>query len=159
MTLSCVIYPRYSSENQEERSIDDQTRICQAYAERERWNVVAVLPDFAISGATLLRPGYQRLLEMVRGRAIDVVLAESLHLARPGAHRGLLQADVLERRPRQVQVPRVEASRRGRIELRLRHALAHGGDPAGLAHALDHVDLAGCEGERPRRGVGDEADA
>jgi len=78
MTLSCVIYPRYSSENQEERSIDDQTRICQAYAERERWNVVAVLPDFAISGATLLRPGYQRLLEMVRGRAIDVVLAESL---------------------------------------------------------------------------------
>ena len=78
MTLSCVIYPRYSSENQEERSIDDQTRICQAYAERERWNVVAVLPDFAISGAPLLRRGYQKLLEMVRGREIDVVLAESL---------------------------------------------------------------------------------
>ena len=35
-------------------------------------------------------------------------------------------------------------------------ALADGGDPAGLAHALDHVHLAGCEGQRARRGVGDE---
>ena len=40
MSSSCVIYARYSSDNQSEHSIDDQVRICRARAEREGWQVV-----------------------------------------------------------------------------------------------------------------------
>ncbi len=76
--MRCAIYARYSSENQRDASIEDQIRICQARADREGWAVVACLSDAAVSGATLLRPGYQALLAMVRAGSVDVVLAESL---------------------------------------------------------------------------------
>jgi DNA invertase Pin-like site-specific DNA recombinase len=78
MTNSCVIYARYSSDNQSEHSIDDQLRICRARAEREGWQVVSVFTDYAISGASTLRPGYQQLLELIRRGGVDIVLAESL---------------------------------------------------------------------------------
>src|SRR5690349_16752797 len=78
MTTRCAIYARYSSDNQREASIEDQVRICRERAERESWEIAAVLPDYATSGASLLRPGFQALLEMVRGQRVDVVLAESL---------------------------------------------------------------------------------
>ena len=42
------------------------------------WEVVEVYADHAISGASMLRPGYQRLLEDVRAGRFDVVLAEGL---------------------------------------------------------------------------------
>jgi DNA invertase Pin-like site-specific DNA recombinase len=74
----CAIYARYSSDQQREASIEDQLRICRARAEREGWTVVETFTDAAISGATLLRKGYQRLLEAMRDGRLDVVLAESL---------------------------------------------------------------------------------
>jgi DNA invertase Pin-like site-specific DNA recombinase len=78
MTNSCVIYARYSSDNQSEHSIDDQLRICRARAEREGWQVVSVFTDYALSGASTLRPGYQQLLDLIRRGGADIVLAESL---------------------------------------------------------------------------------
>ena len=78
MSSSCVIYARYSSDNQSEHSIDDQVRICRARAEREGWQVVSVFTDYALSGASTLRPGYQQLLDLIRRGGADIVLAESL---------------------------------------------------------------------------------
>ena len=73
-----VIYARYSSDQQRDASIDDQLRICRLRAEREGWEVAEVFADHAISGSTLLRPGYQALLARLRNVGADVVLAESL---------------------------------------------------------------------------------
>ncbi|WP_203070590.1 recombinase family protein [Falsiroseomonas ponticola] len=74
----CAVYARYSSEQQREQSIADQLRVCYRRAESEGWQVVEVLSDAAISGATTERPGYQALLCALRAGAIDVVLTESL---------------------------------------------------------------------------------
>ena len=86
-SVRVAIYARYSSENQRDASIEDQVRVCRARAEREGWHVVAVQTDYAVSGATALRSGYQALLAAMRGREVDVVLAESLdRLSRDQEH-------------------------------------------------------------------------
>ncbi len=76
--MRAAIYARYSSDNQREASIDDQVRTCRALIERQGWQFLTSYSDRAISGATLLRPGYQKLLEDARSQAFDVVIAEAL---------------------------------------------------------------------------------
>ena len=78
MTSRLAIYARYSSDHQREASIEDQVRICRARAEREGWEAVEVFSDFAISGSSMLRAGYQALLEQIRRGKVDIVMAESL---------------------------------------------------------------------------------
>ncbi len=83
----CAIYARYSSENQREASIEDQVRICRARAAHEGWTVEAVHTDYAVSGTTTRRPGYQTLLSDIQARRIDIVLCESLdRLSRDQEH-------------------------------------------------------------------------
>lgn len=82
-----ALYARFSSENQRDASIEDQVRICRARAEREGWLISGTFTDFALSGSTTLRPGYQALLTAMRSGQIDVVLSESLdRLSRDQEH-------------------------------------------------------------------------
>ena len=53
-------------------------RLCRARIEAEGWSLVNTYPDHAISGASRLRPGYQKLLEDARAGTFDVVVAEAL---------------------------------------------------------------------------------
>lgn len=76
--MRAAIYARYSSDNQTERSIEDQVRICRTRAEREGWEIVEIYTDYAISGATSQRPRFQALLEDARAGRLDLVLAELL---------------------------------------------------------------------------------
>ena len=76
--MRCAIYARYSSDLQSAASIEDQVRLCRAHADRMGWDVVDVFEDRAISGASAIRPGYQKLLQAVQDGTIDVVLAEAL---------------------------------------------------------------------------------
>ena len=77
--MRAAIYARYSSENQNERSIDDQVRLCRAYAEKLGAEVVGVYADYAISGSSLKnRPEANRLLNDARNRAFEIVIAEAL---------------------------------------------------------------------------------
>jgi site-specific DNA recombinase len=81
------IYARYSSENQREASIEDQVRLCKARIEAEGWTLAATYTDFAQSGATHLRPGYQQLLADARAGTFDIVVAEALdRLSRDQEH-------------------------------------------------------------------------
>jgi DNA invertase Pin-like site-specific DNA recombinase len=72
------IYARYSSDKQREASIEDQVRLCEERAAREGWRVVKHYTDHAISGASLIRPGIQALMQDAQGGKFDVVLTESL---------------------------------------------------------------------------------
>ncbi len=76
--MRTVVYARYSSDNQSEASIEDQVRQCRARIEREEWTLTEVYTDAAISGATVLRPGYQKMLGDARNGVFDIVVAEAL---------------------------------------------------------------------------------
>jgi site-specific DNA recombinase len=73
-----AIYARYSSDNQRDASIEDQVRQCRRRIELEKWKLGEIYSDHAISGATTLRPGYQRMLEEARSGRFDVLVAEAL---------------------------------------------------------------------------------
>jgi site-specific DNA recombinase len=72
------IYARYSSDKQREESIEDQVRLCEERAARENWRVVKRYTDHAISGASLIRPGIQALMQDAQSGKFDLVLTESL---------------------------------------------------------------------------------
>ncbi|WP_048858089.1 recombinase family protein, partial [Acidiphilium multivorum] len=73
-----ALYARYSSENQRDTSIEDQLRLCRLHAEKQSWTIVDSYTDRAISGASLLRPGIQELIQdATRGR-FEIVLAEAM---------------------------------------------------------------------------------
>ncbi len=76
--MHAAIYSRFSSDLQSAASIADQERVCRLHAEREGWQVVETFADHAISGSTMLRPGYQNLIARLRLGGVAVVLAESL---------------------------------------------------------------------------------
>ncbi len=76
--MKVVLYARYSSENQRDASIEDQLRLCRVHAEKQGWTIVDSYTDRAISGASLLRPGIQELIQdATRGR-FTIVLAEAM---------------------------------------------------------------------------------
>jgi hypothetical protein len=96
--LPCVIYARYSSDLQRAESIEDQVRACQARAVHEGWPVVEVFSDAAISGATLIRPGIQALMQAIRAGNIDVVLTESLEVVtQPAPELRIIDQDLWNR--------------------------------------------------------------
>jgi DNA invertase Pin-like site-specific DNA recombinase len=76
--MKVAIYARYSSDNQRDASIADQFRVCREFATRHQWHVANEYSDHAISGATLLRPGFQAMMQSALRKDVDVVLAESL---------------------------------------------------------------------------------
>src|SRR5262249_30882486 len=76
--MRAVIYARYSSDQQREASIEDQVRLCRERIEREGWTLLATYSDAAMSGASRLRPGYQKLLEDARAGHFDLAVAEAL---------------------------------------------------------------------------------
>ena len=76
--MKVAIYARYSSDNQRDASIADQLRVCREFASRQGWTVVHEFTDHAVSGATLLRSGFQTLMRDALNGRFDVVLAEAL---------------------------------------------------------------------------------
>lgn len=55
--MRVAIYARYSSEHQNERSIDDQVRLCREHAERQLLGaeIIGVYADYVLSGSSLNR--------------------------------------------------------------------------------------------------------
>jgi site-specific DNA recombinase len=73
-----VIYARVSSDLQSAASIDDQLRMCAERAAHEGWQVVERYFDQGVSGASLIRPGIQKLLQDAGAGKFDIILTESL---------------------------------------------------------------------------------
>jgi site-specific DNA recombinase len=77
----CAIYARYSSDLQSPTSITDQLRLCEGFAERQGWTVVARFEDAALSGFGVEhRPGYRALVAaaLQSPPPFDLVLVEDV---------------------------------------------------------------------------------
>lgn len=74
-----VIYARYSSDIQKDRSIDDQVALCRQIAERHGYKIIEVFSDRAKSGASMFeRDGLLALMQAAKKRGFDAVITESL---------------------------------------------------------------------------------
>lgn len=80
--LRIAVYARYSSDNQREASIDDQVRRCREFVERAGGTVDPnlVFADHAVSGASLQRPAFEKLMALVNAkrRELDAIVTEDL---------------------------------------------------------------------------------
>ena len=76
--MKVALYARYSSQHQRDASIEDQLRICRQRAEREGWTIVDSYTDRAISGASLLRPGIQELMQDAQRGRFQMIVAEAM---------------------------------------------------------------------------------
>src|SRR5438270_10077013 len=66
--IPAAIYARYSTDNQDARSTEDQIRRCRRFAEQAGFKVVAVYEDKAVTGAHAFRVDLQRMLADARQR-------------------------------------------------------------------------------------------
>lgn len=73
-----ALYARFSTDMQSQSSVDDQMRITAERAEREGWKVIQKYADHGISGASMMRPGIQKLMSDAADNKFDVVIAEAL---------------------------------------------------------------------------------
>jgi site-specific DNA recombinase len=78
MTQRIAIYARYSSDLQSASSIEDQIRLCNEKAAAQGWEIQQCYTDAGISGATLLRPGIQALMQAAMNGEFDILLAEAM---------------------------------------------------------------------------------
>src|SRR4051795_12340440 len=83
--LRCAVYTRKSSEEgleQELNSLDEQREACEAYIASQKPEGWLLVPDHyddgGISGATLERPGLQRLLADIEGKRVDIVVVYNI---------------------------------------------------------------------------------
>jgi site-specific DNA recombinase len=76
--MRAVVYARFSTELQSASSLDDQIRLCRERVEQDGHELVNVYKDRAISGASLMRPGIQSVLQDARRGAFDLLYAEAL---------------------------------------------------------------------------------
>lgn len=80
-----VVYARFSTKNQDPRSIDDQVRNCTRHAQDEGLTCILVLKDEAISGAGDDRPGLDQLRALAKKKPPvfrHVIIDDSSRLSR-----------------------------------------------------------------------------
>ena len=78
--MKAAIYARYSSENQSDKSIDDQIRVCRNYAKLHNLTIddADIFTDEARSGSLLTRPGLQALEKTIENKGVSTVLVDDL---------------------------------------------------------------------------------
>ncbi|MFN3856564.1 MAG: recombinase family protein [Caulobacter sp.] len=75
--MRVAVYARYSSERQNERSIEDQIAVCTRHAAGRGWTVTITFQDAAISGQAMAnRPGLLYMLARAEAGDFDLVLVE-----------------------------------------------------------------------------------
>jgi len=78
--MKAAIYARYSSENQSEKSIEDQVRVCKNYCKDHEITVSEehIYVDEALSGSLVNRPGLQALDKAAENKEFEAVLVDDL---------------------------------------------------------------------------------
>ena len=75
---TAVIYARYSSDNQNEQSIDGQLRVCREYAQKNGILILDTYVDRAMTGTNDNRPDFQRMLKDSARHKWEIVLVYKL---------------------------------------------------------------------------------
>ena len=88
--INAVTYSRYSSNLQNETSIEDQQRICNQYAKNNDINISKEYSDLAITGDDSFRPEYQQLLSDAKNKKFDLILVDDLSRLTRGSEHNLL---------------------------------------------------------------------
>ena len=78
--MDVVLYLRYSSDKQNEQSIEGQKRICKAFCERNDMNIVDVYIDRALSASKHAekREDFQRMIKDSEKHQFDAVVVYKL---------------------------------------------------------------------------------
>lgn len=78
--MKVAIYARYSSENQSEKSIDDQIRVCKDYIRTHDMSIEDkhIYVDEAISGSIINRPALQTLQIAAENKEFEAVVVDDL---------------------------------------------------------------------------------
>ena len=71
---TAVIYSRYSSYNQNEKSIEGQLRVCQDYAERNGILILNTYIDRAMTGTNDNRPDFQKMIKDSNNKEFEYVI-------------------------------------------------------------------------------------
>src|SRR5215210_5119177 len=94
--MRAIVYSRVSTDTQEREgtSLDTQERACLDFARQQDWQAVDSVRD-AASGFSLDRPGIERVRQLLRAGAVDVVLAYAVdRLSRNQNHIGVLVDEI-----------------------------------------------------------------
>ena len=75
---NAVIYARYSSDKQNDMSIDGQIAECRGYAEANGYFVIGEYIDRALSATTDRRPEFQRMIEDSKNKTFEAVIVYQL---------------------------------------------------------------------------------
>ncbi len=89
MTEHAVAYGRKSFDDPDERtsSVDDQRLFAERYGERHGFDIVAFHGDDGITGATMERPGLQRVLALITTGKVKILIIEDVdRLSRDAEH-------------------------------------------------------------------------
>ncbi len=120
--MRAVIYARFSTDLQNERSIDDQTRLCRDYCEKRGLTIAATYEDRARSGASMFgRDGLLAMMDRAREGAFEVVVVEALdRLSRDmedlaGIHKRLAYAGIELRAVHEGRADTVTVGLRGLV--------------------------------------------
>jgi len=74
-----VIYARFSTDLQNDRSIEDQVVLCRSFADNQNLSVISVFEDRAQSGATIIgRNGIAQLMRDAQDGRYSVLVVEAL---------------------------------------------------------------------------------
>ena len=76
--LRAATYTRFSSDNQHEKSIDDQQRNCHEFADNHGWNIVADFKDMALQGKLKERPGYIEMMQAAQNSEFNILIVDDL---------------------------------------------------------------------------------
>ncbi len=77
--LNAVIYARFSSDLQKDRSLDDQIALCRSFAKNQNLSVTAIFDDRAQSGASIVgRNGIAKLMRAAQDGQYSVLIVEAL---------------------------------------------------------------------------------
>ena len=76
--MRVALYARFSTDKQNELSIDVQLDHCRAELAKLGWTETHCFTDLAQSAATLHRPGMQTLIALAKSGRIDVVYADAM---------------------------------------------------------------------------------
>lgn len=73
-SVSGAILARYSTENQDEDSIEVQVERCRRYCDEHDIRVLDIYADYAVSGMKSTRPEYERMMADVRAGRISTII-------------------------------------------------------------------------------------